>query len=105
MSPEENYTKGVYYTKSDKYDLAYKFFSEAAGCGYAPAEVSLGLCCLHGKGTPRDVNRAFKLFKSAADKGFESAYMYVAYCYYYGEGVAKNEDTALVWYKKSEQGK
>ena len=82
--------------------MAVKCFKIAAKGGNVAANYSLGWCEKHGKGTPKDAEKAVKHLKFAADAGHPHACFSLGECYETGEGVPlRNVREAIALYKKA----
>ena len=53
------------------YDLAVKYFKEAAERGNIYVLFNLGICCQDGTGVEKDIEKAAELYQRALDYGYE----------------------------------
>ena len=52
---------------------AAKWYAASAEKGLARAQYRLAWCCEHGKGVPRDAEKAMRLYQAAAEQHYEDA--------------------------------
>ena len=91
--------------KSDKFDLAVKWYTRAADNGNVQAQFHLAMCYEHNKGVERDLVRAAKWFTKAAEKEHAEAQFHLGRFFYNGTGVTQSYEKAVNWYSKvAEQG-
>gem|GEM_PF-2346637 len=69
--------------------------------GNAKAQVRLGICCQHGKGTEKDHGEATRWFAKAVEKDDPDGLLLLGIAYSSGEGVAKDKQKAVELLKKS----
>jgi TPR repeat protein len=89
-----------YFGDGAKKDLAKArgYFQQAAGKGYAPAQVNLGTMYDHGDGMPRDYRMAKYWYQKAADQGEPTARQMLGYLYLYGLGVEPDHKKAMYYF-------
>lgn len=87
--------------KSGDSEKAATLYLGAAELGYVPAQLSIGVACLFGKGVAQNYETAVFWLKKAAEQNNISAVSNLAYCYNNGYGVAKDELKAMELYKKA----
>lgn len=96
---------GHFYYESKDYKNAIKWFRRGVKSGCANSLDNLGLCYLHGYGTPQNMNLAKCLFEEAMEKGISVAYYHMGDLYYHGHitnvthGLLK--DKAIPLYKRA----
>ncbi|XP_062943555.1 death ligand signal enhancer isoform X1 [Cynocephalus volans] len=66
--------------KNGDYTAAFSYFQKAADHGYSKAQYNVGLCHEHGRGTPRDINKAVLYYQLAASQGHSLAQYRYARC-------------------------
>jgi TPR repeat protein len=60
------------------YQTAMDWYRKAAEGGYAPAELSIGIMYMAGRGTPKDPQQAAEWFRRAAEHGLPDAQVQLA---------------------------
>jgi TPR repeat protein len=73
----------------------------SADQGNDNAQLSLALIYFHGRGTPKNDEKAFELFLKSAEKGNPISQSNLAMCYEKGCGVKIDLDKAKYWSQKS----
>lgn len=66
--------------KNGDYTMAFSYFQKAAERGYSKAQYNVGLCHEHGRGTPRDFQKAVLSYQLAASQGHSLAQYRYARC-------------------------
>lgn len=66
--------------RNGDYTAAFSYFQKAADRGYSKAQYNMGLCHEHGRGTPRDLNKAILYYQLAASQGHSLAQYRYARC-------------------------
>lgn len=85
--------------------LAAQWYQRSADQGFAPAQTSLGLLYMDGRGVPRDGARALELFRVAAAAGHARAQNNLGLIYVRGEAVERDYVIAREWFERAaEQG-
>lgn len=102
------YTLGFYYAlgkdiTSKNYELAFKYYSQAANTPAPLPNVLNDLAYFYftGKGTKQDLPKAFELYSKAAGMGNQVAQINLGRMYYYGEYVKKDLNKAYDLYLKA----
>jgi TPR repeat protein len=79
---EGYYANGLKYERGDNvtvnYQTAMDWYRKAADTGYAPAELSVGILYMAGRGTPQDPKQAADWFRKAAEHGLPEAQVQLA---------------------------
>ena len=72
-----DYANGLKYERGDNvtvnYQTAMEWYRKAADAGYPPAELSVGILHMAGRGTPKDPKQAAEWFRRAAEHGLPEA--------------------------------
>jgi TPR repeat protein len=90
---------------SRDYDIAMRWFREAAEHGLIKAQNQMGDMYTSGRGAPQDYAKAMEWYRKAADQGSAEAQTDIGVMYDNGQGVTQNHVEANVWYRKAaEQG-
>lgn len=103
---EEYYKTGLDYDfgrggkPKDKAKAVY-YYTKAAECGNALAQLNLGVCYEYGDGIRKNYKKAVTLYVASAEQGNAMAQCNLGYCYFNGVGVGKDEAKAVLWYKKA----
>lgn len=106
---EEYYRAGLDYDFGrngkikDKVKAVY-YYTKAAECGNALAQLNLGVCYEYGDGIRKNHKKAVALYVAASEQGNAMAQCNLGYCYFNGVGVEKNAVKAVLWYKKAADG-
>ncbi len=58
-----------------------------------------GIAYFHGRGVPKDYDRAFSCFQKSAEKGQVNAQYYLGLCHYYGYGTSQDYKQAVFWFR------
>ncbi|XP_058398850.1 death ligand signal enhancer [Diceros bicornis minor] len=66
--------------RTGDYTAAFSYFQKAADHGYSKAQYNVGLCHEHGRGTPRDLDKAALYYQLAASQGHSLAQYRYARC-------------------------
>ncbi|CAO4840977.1 MAG: hypothetical protein CNLJKLNK_01049 [Holosporales bacterium] len=88
--------KGV----QQNYQLAFKYFSQAANMKEPRSINELGLMYYNGLGVQEDFEKAYSNFKKAAKLGNKTAHSNVALCFLHGKGVTQNVQKAINIYQE-----
>src|SRR6201999_1115477 len=79
---ETDYANGLKYERGDNvgvnYQTAMDWYRKAADAGYPPAELSVGILYMSGRGTPKDPKQAVDWFRRAAEHGLPEAQVQLA---------------------------
>jgi len=86
---------------SDKKTEELKDLIIKAEEGDIPAQLSLGLRCIKGKGVIKDYKMAVKWYRKAAEQGHASAQYNLGLMYDNGYGVIEDKTKAVTWYRKA----
>lgn len=78
------------YTETPNYDMAYKYYKQAADKDSARGQCGLGDCWAYGYGVDKNNYLAFQWYKKSADNYYPEGLYNLAYCYLDGTGVSKN---------------
>jgi hypothetical protein len=81
------------------FEVAARFFRQAADKGDATAQFNLGRLYSQGRGAPPDLTQAAIWFRKAAEHGHAEAQARLGELLFKGEGVAKNKPEAVKWYR------
>jgi len=102
---------GIYYqTNSSKLSSLKKeyyllqaahWFTKAANQGFAPAQFSLGVCCMNGEGVLKDYHQGFLWYTRAAEQGYAPAQTNLGLCYEGGIGTTQDLPKAVYWWQKA----
>ncbi|KAF7478180.1 death ligand signal enhancer [Marmota monax] len=71
---------GIENMRNGDYTAAFSYFQKAADRGYSKAQYNMGLCHEHGRGTPRNLNKAILYYQLAASQGHSLAQYRYARC-------------------------
>ncbi|MGN6766414.1 MAG: peptidoglycan-binding protein [Rhizobiaceae bacterium] len=80
---------------------AAKWYAEAAGLGYAPAEYRIGNFYEKGIGVERDIAKAREWYVKAADQGNAAAMHNLGVLYAMGADGAVDNEAAVRWFEKA----
>ncbi len=80
---------------------APELHSAAAAAGDAEAQYRLGLCHVHGWGTPVNADRAVEWLRRAAEQGHAGAADSLGVRYATGQGVPQDDRTAVLWFRRA----
>ncbi len=83
------------------YELARKYYDEAAKRGNNAAFNNIGCMYVEGKGVNKDYKEAIDWFMKAANLGNYYAMRNIGNLYKNGNGVEQSFDKAIEWYKKA----
>lgn len=86
------------------YDLAAKWFTEAAHQNIANAQYNLGVLTQQGLGVKQNVGKAIDLYRVAAANGHPEAQYNLAIAYIEGVGTEYNPQIAAAYFQKSAAG-
>jgi hypothetical protein len=86
---------------SNKNELAFKIFSQAAETGNVDAMMYMGVMYGDGRGVSRNYGLALNWFLKAAEAGNGQAMCNVGVLYFQGVGLPKNYTEAMRWFVKS----
>ncbi|MBR1978524.1 MAG: sel1 repeat family protein [Akkermansia sp.] len=100
-SPEEDYTKAKAHMEAKEMPAALKLLQNAAEEGHADAQYELGMCCMTGNGTEKNLKKAVEWFQRAAFYQHAEAELRLAICFGKGLGIEKNIAQALYWLENS----
>lgn len=93
---------GLYYNDRKDYASAREWFLKAAEKGFSGAVVNLGFQYYHGKGIPKDFEKAYQHFDRAEKmNGNKTAMLMLGKMYEKGEYVKQNFEEAAKWYEKA----
>ena len=92
---------GFHYEKEKQFDVARKYFEDAAAAGYPLSYSNLGVLYMKGEGVASSPEVASNLFKQGAEKGDPTGMFFYASCLEGGIGVTKDTKTAQEWYRRS----
>jgi TPR repeat protein len=96
---------GRAYQKNSDFNPAITQYRTAADRGYAPAQTSLCVMYVYGRGIAKDERTAVTWCRRAAEQGFARAQYNLGIMYAKGLGIAKDEGAAVTWYRRAaEQG-
>lgn len=91
---------GIAGVKQD-YDLAFHWFTRAAGLGCPQAMYHLGMCNARGYGTPVDLPQSLVWYERSARNGDEDAMYEAGQCYENGIGTDADAGKAREWYQRA----
>ena len=81
------------------FDIAVRFFRQAADKGDAVAQFNLGRLYSQGRGAPPDPAQAAIWYRKAAEQGHAEAQARLGEALFKGEGVARDKAEAIKWYR------
>jgi TPR repeat protein len=87
--------------KSEKFDLAVKWYTRAAEEGHAEAQFHLGRFFYNGTGVTQSYEKAVYWYSKVADQGLAIAQYNLGCCFEHGEGVDKDIGKAIDLYTDS----
>jgi uncharacterized protein len=80
------------------FELAVRWYVEAAKARNPPAQYNIGLAYVSGKALPQDYVKAMFWFREASKNGLADAQAEIGNLYKYGLGVPKDEGEGWRWY-------
>lgn len=93
---------GRAFERKKDYAQAAQHYRVASDTGSAPAQWSLGLMLLRGRGVERDETAGLRLVHDAAKRGIVGAYISLGW-HWWGRPSARNPAKAYYWYKLAER--
>jgi TPR repeat protein len=92
---------GFHYEKEKQFDVARKYFEDAAAAGYPLSYSNLGVLYMKGEGVAPNPEVASNLFKQGAEKGDPTGMFFYASCLEGGIGATKDLKAAQEWFRRS----
>ena len=83
------------------YEIAVKYYTQAAKAGNVTAQTRLADCYFDGVGVAQNYSKAVKWYTKAARQGDAYAKTFLAICYQNGNGVEADMETALELYEEA----
>lgn len=92
---------GYYYLENQNYEEAIKWFEKAAEKDLNNAYFNLGLCCLNGLGTGKDIEKAISYFSKSYEKGKSDAALLLGYIYLNKELDCFDPQKSIHWFEQA----
>ncbi len=90
-----------YFVRDRDYARSLPAFQELANVGHATSQTFLAGHYLHGRGVPKDADRARQWLEKAAAQNESAALYLLGGMWEAGQGVAKDEGKAVAYYRKA----
>jgi hypothetical protein len=101
VTAEEAFAKGSAAERARDYEMAMRWYRQAADKGSADAMNNIGNLYGEGDGVRKDEAEAMRWYRQAADKGQVAALLNMASYYEWGRGVRTDQAEATRWYRQA----